>query len=229
MAASTQARGALFSSACGVVLGAVTLVTLRVGRSAIDDGLVLGAVLVAGVASGAASAPRYFRRWGRAAWPRATATLALALALGRPLWDHVPGLLGALWTLLPTRLEQRVVGALVLLPLAAVPAHWLACAAGSALARLHREQGRPQAPASPTSAASRGPQPAHAALMAALVLPLGGLLAWLAVSVVGPKRAMTLTTLLLATAALVLERGLGGRGSSVRAAAVGTAVLLFVP
>jgi hypothetical protein len=139
MAAPVHARGALACCAAGVVLGAIVLLLLRLGREALDDGAVLTAVLALGLASGAAASPAYARRWGRMAWPRATAALAVALALGRPLWEKVPLVLSATWAPLPTRIEQRIAGAIVLLPLAALPAGWLARASVSALASVPRE------------------------------------------------------------------------------------------
>jgi uncharacterized membrane protein (UPF0136 family) len=67
---------------------------------------------------------------------------------------------------------------------------------------------------------------AHAALLAALLLPVGGLVAWLLAGATGPARALGPLTLLLAAAALALDRG---RSWSARAAALATTAMLLVP
>jgi hypothetical protein len=181
---------AVASVGAGVVAGAVALVLLRVGRAPGEQELALTLALAAGLASGAFASTRYARRWGSHGLARAAAALALLLALGRPFWAHVPAALAALGPSLPTRPERVVAGLLVMLPLAALPAHWLSLGAGAGLAHVPRGAAR-----------------ARSALLAAVALPAGGLLAWLAVSALDARRALGMTALATAALALALDRG----------------------
>lgn len=199
-------RIALFAALAGAFAGVILMTLARFSRATGAPGGLVAALLAGGALVGAARARVSARRAHPLGFEHTVGGLALALAAGRPLWDHLPAWVGALSANMPTRFERLLATALGLVPLVALPAYLLGAALGAALLRL-------------PSRALR----AQATLLSALLLPAGAFGAWLLVATLGPRRALGVESLVAAAVALGTARG--PRRELV---AVATAVVLLV-
>jgi hypothetical protein len=199
-------RIALFAALAGAFAGLVSMTLARFSRATGAPGALAAALLAGAALAGLTRARISARRAHPLGFEHTLGALALALAVGRPLWEHLPGWSAALAASMPTHFERLLAAALGLTPLVALPAYLLGAALGAALMRL-----RPLA------------LRAQAALLGGVLLPAGGFGAWLLVATLGPRRALGLEALVAAAVALGAARG--PRRELVAAA---TAVVLLV-
>ena len=116
------------------------LLALLIGNSAFAFGLMLAVFLVC-LGVGAARAPRFARRHGDAAMPRALAFTALALAATLPLWELVPYVFVFAGKHVASFAGREVVRALVAVALLAVPTLCMGTTFPLLLERVVREGG----------------------------------------------------------------------------------------